>query len=170
MLRCYVGLGSNLEGPRQQIVRAISELGALGSSRLVNVSSLYSSKPLGPQDQPDFVNAVAELETSLPALTLFARLQNIESGHQRVKQQHWGPRTLDLDLLLYGEEQFAYEHLQVPHPEIINRNFVLIPLYEIAPELTIPGMGKIEDLVKQVENSGLEIIDANRCQQECHNE
>ena len=170
MISCYVGLGSNIEEPRQQIVKAISELRSLASSRLLCTSSLYLSKPLGPQDQPDFVNAVVELETTLSALDLLSRLQNIESQHKRVRKERWGPRTLDLDLLLYGEEKIEDERLKVPHPEILNRNFVLIPLYEIAPELTIAGMGKIEDLVKRVDQSGLVIISANECHHKFHNE
>jgi 2-amino-4-hydroxy-6-hydroxymethyldihydropteridine diphosphokinase len=162
MFSCYVGLGSNLEQPRQQIVRAISELNALASSRLVCVSSLYQSKPLGPQDQPDYINAVAELETGLPALTLLSHMQTIESEHKRVKNQRWGPRTLDLDILLYGDEQMEHEQLTVPHPQMAKRDFVLVPLYEIAPELIIPGVGKLKDLLTELEPSGLEKLD--RCE------
>ncbi|MFT5131951.1 MAG: 2-amino-4-hydroxy-6-hydroxymethyldihydropteridine diphosphokinase [Gammaproteobacteria bacterium] len=160
MLSCYIGLGSNIEQPRQQIIRAIAELSTLKSSKLLCVSSLYQSKPLGPQDQPDYVNAVAKLETSLPAGNLLALLQDIELAHDRVRGEHWGPRTLDLDLLLYGDEQIKSEHLTVPHPEIRNRNFVLIPLSEISAELTIPGMGTLVNMVTQVDRSGLEIITA----------
>jgi 2-amino-4-hydroxy-6-hydroxymethyldihydropteridine diphosphokinase len=159
MFTCYIGLGSNLEQPRQQIACAVSELASLPLSRLVCVSSQYQSKPHGPQNQPDYINAVAELQTSLPALTLLAELQAIESKHKRVRLQHWGPRTLDLDLLLYGDEQIELEQLKVPHAELLNRNFVLIPLYEIAAELTIPGVGSLKDLLTKIDQSGLEIID-----------
>lgn len=159
MFTCYIGLGSNLEQPRQQIVCAVSELAALTSSRLVRVSSQYRSKPHGPQDQPDYINAVAQLQTSLPALTLLAELQAIELKHKRVRLQHWGPRTLDLDLLLYGQEQIELEQLTVPHAELVNRNFVLVPLFEIAPELTIPGAGSLKGLLTKIDQSGLEIID-----------
>lgn len=159
MFSCYIGLGSNLERPRQQIVRAISELDSLTSSRLVCVSSLYQSKALGPQDQPDYINAVAELETSLPALTLLSHMQSIETEHKRVRLQHWGPRTLDLDLLLYGEELIENERLKVPHREMSNRNFVLVPMFEIAPELIIPGVGSLKDLVAGIDRSGLEKLE-----------
>jgi len=153
---CYIGLGSNLEQPRQQIVDAISALASLESSALTGVSSLYRSHPLGPQDQPNYINAVVELKTSLSALALLSQLQAIESEHERVRVQHWGPRTLDLDLLLYGEEEISHERLQVPHPELANRNFVLIPLYEIVADMTIPGAGKLKDLVVKMDRSGLQ--------------
>lgn len=159
MLTCYIGLGSNLEQPRRQVACAVSELASLTSSRLGRVSSQYRSKPHGPQDQPDYINAVVELQTSLPALRLLFELQAIESRHKRMRLQHWGPRTLDLDLLLYGEEKIALEQLTVPHAELVNRNFVLIPLFEIAPELTIPGAGSVKDLLTKIDKSGLEIID-----------
>ena len=161
MSSCYIGLGSNLEEPRQQVILAISELAALPSSTLLKTSSLYQSKPLGPQDQPDFVNAVAELKTALSAQLLLSHLQEIESSHHRSREIHWGPRTLDLDILLYGSDEIDNADLKIPHPEIRNRNFVLIPLYEIAAELTIPGMGKIAELVRQIDQSGLEIIQAS---------
>jgi 2-amino-4-hydroxy-6-hydroxymethyldihydropteridine diphosphokinase len=161
MRSCYIGLGSNIEGPRQQVIQAISELAELPSSTLLKTSSLYISKPLGPQDQPDFVNAVAELETSLPALKLLSHLQEIENSHFRSRIEHWGPRTLDLDILLYGADEIANADLQIPHPEIRNRNFVLIPLYEIAAELTIPGMGKLSELIEQIDRSDLKKIQAD---------
>jgi 2-amino-4-hydroxy-6-hydroxymethyldihydropteridine diphosphokinase len=156
MVRCFIGLGSNLEQPRQQLVRAFSELASLTSSKLTSKSSLYTSKPLGPQDQPDYINAVAELETSLPALTLLSSMQAIESEHQRVRKEHWGPRTLDLDLLLYGQETISVEQLIVPHPEMVKRNFVLYPLFEIAPELNIPGLGSLQNLLAKFEDSDLQ--------------
>ena len=161
MTSCYIGLGSNLENPRQQVQDALQSLSALPEVNKLHCSSLYRSAPLGPQDQPDFINAVAELQCDLPALALLSALQQIENQQGRVRKQHWGPRTLDLDLLLYGDEEIKLEQLKVPHPEMPNRNFVLIPLYEIAPQLTIPTMGKIEDLVKQVSADGLERIDGS---------
>jgi len=161
MVACFIGLGSNLHQPRQHIARAISELRSLTSSKMLNVSSLYESKPVGPENQPDYINAVVELETSLPALALLAHMQIIESQHKRLRLQHWGPRTLDLDLLLYGEEQIDLEPLTVPHPEMHNRSFVLVPLFEIAPKLTIPECGSLEDLLSQVDQSGLHKIAAD---------
>lgn len=158
MSSCYIGLGSNIEGPRDQVIQAISELAELPSSTLLKASSLYQSKPLGPQDQPDFINAVAELETSLSVRKLLSYLQEIESNHHRSREIHWGPRTLDLDILLYDAVEIDNADLKIPHPEIRNRNFVLIPLYEIAVELTIPGMGKLAELVRQIDRSGLDKI------------
>lgn len=158
MSSCYIGLGSNIEGPRDQVIQAISELAELPSSTLLKASSLYQSKPLGPQDQPDFINAVAELETSLSVQKLLSYLQEIESNHHRSREIHWGPRTLDLDILLYDAVEIDNADLKIPHPEIRNRNFVLIPLYEIAVELTIPGMGKLAELVRQIDRSGLDKI------------
>jgi 2-amino-4-hydroxy-6-hydroxymethyldihydropteridine diphosphokinase len=158
MSSCYIGLGSNIEGPRDQVIQAISELAELPSSTLSKTSSLYQSKPLGLQDQPDFINAVAELETSLSVRKLLSYLQEIESNHHRSREIHWGPRTLDLDILLYDAVEIDNADLKIPHPEIRNRNFVLIPLYEIAVELTIPGMGKLAELVRQIDPSGLDKI------------
>jgi 2-amino-4-hydroxy-6-hydroxymethyldihydropteridine diphosphokinase len=159
MVRCFIGLGSNLEYPGQQVTTAIAEIALLSSSKLLSKSSLYASKPLGPPDQPDFINAVIEFETSLPALTLLSHMQAIESQHQRVRKEHWGPRTLDLDLLLYGQEKIMLTELQVPHPEMTKRNFVLYPLMEIAPALIIPGLGNIEDLIAKLDDSGLQKLD-----------
>ena len=158
MSSCYIGLGSNIEGPRDQVIQAISELAELPSSTLLKTSSLYQSAPLGPQDQPDFINAVAELETSLSVQKLLSYLQEIESNHHRSREIHWGPRTLDLDILLYDAIEIDNADLKIPHPEIRNRNFVLIPLYEIAAELTIVGMGKLAELVRQIDQSGLDKI------------
>jgi 2-amino-4-hydroxy-6-hydroxymethyldihydropteridine diphosphokinase len=158
MSSCYIGLGSNIEGPRDQVIQAISELAELPSSTLLKTSSLYQSKPLGLQDQPDFINAVAELETSLSVRKLLSYLQEIESNHHRSREIHWGPRTLDLDILLYDAVEIDNADLKIPHPEIRNRNFVLIPLYEIAVELTIPGMGKLAELVRQIDRSSLDKI------------
>ncbi len=150
-----------MDKPGQQITRAISELESLESSNMLRVSSLYKSKPHGPQDQPDYINAVLELETSLPAFTLLSHMQAIELNHKRVKERHWGPRTLDLDLLFYGQEHIEEENLKVPHPEMKKRNFVLYPLYEIAPELTIENWGRLENLVAQLDSTGLDKLDTN---------
>lgn len=147
MVVVYVGLGSNLENPREQIATALVELAELSDSHLDCVSSLYRSQPVGPQDQPDFINAVAKLSTGLEAEALLDSLQQLEQRHHRIREVRWGPRSLDLDLLLYGDQIINTARLQVPHPEIIKRNFVLAPLKEIAPEgLVIPGIGKLQDL------------------------
>ncbi len=159
MISCFIGLGSNLDQPVQQIQRAVAELACLETSKLLCQSSLYKSKPQGPQDQPDYINAVVELETSLAPLTLLSHMQTIELEHKRVRERHWGPRTLDLDLLLYAQESIALEQLQVPHPEMAGRNFVLYPLFEIAPDLSIPGLGSLARLLARNDPAGLEKLD-----------
>ncbi len=161
MLESYIGLGSNLADPVEQVSRAIDELAGLSNCHLDAVSSLYVSKPLGPQDQDDFVNAVLKLSTTLNAHELLSCLQDIENTHQRVRRRRWGPRTLDLDILLYADQIIQDEHLCVPHAELAKRSFVLIPLYEIAPELTIPGMGKLKELQAKMDSSDLTKLDSN---------
>jgi 2-amino-4-hydroxy-6-hydroxymethyldihydropteridine diphosphokinase len=131
----FVGIGSNLDDPRAQVLRAFEELEALPHTRLVKKSSLYRSAPVGYAAQPDFVNAVAQLETGLPAERLLAELQAIELRHGRSRSFANAPRTLDLDLLLYGAAQLKTATLQVPHPRMRERAFVLKPLLEIAPQL-----------------------------------
>ncbi|MGE6608407.1 2-amino-4-hydroxy-6-hydroxymethyldihydropteridine diphosphokinase [Halomonas sp. NPDC076908] len=133
----YIGLGSNLASPLEQVRQALVELAMLPLSRLVATSSLYVSRPVGPQDQPDFINAVAALETRLSPLALLDQLQALEQQHRRQRQRHWGPRTLDLDLLLYGNSQISTPRLNVPHPQMTARAFVLAPLAEIAPSLNL---------------------------------
>jgi 2-amino-4-hydroxy-6-hydroxymethyldihydropteridine diphosphokinase len=131
----FVGIGSNLDDPRAQVLRAFEELEALPHTRLVKKSSLYRSAPVGYAAQPDFVNAVAQLETGLPAERLLAELQAIELRHGRSRSFANAPRTLDLDLLLYGTAELKTATLQVPHPRMRERAFVLKPLLEIAPQL-----------------------------------
>ncbi len=135
----YIGLGSNLDGPRAQLQRAFGELAELPHTQLLQHSMLYGSRPLGPADQPDYVNAVAAVRTALQPLQLLDALQAVEQAHHRVREQHWGPRTLDLDLLLYGEDVIDLDRLRVPHSEMHRRDFVLRPLLEIAPGIGIPG-------------------------------
>ncbi|HJV11538.1 MAG TPA: 2-amino-4-hydroxy-6-hydroxymethyldihydropteridine diphosphokinase [Burkholderiales bacterium] len=135
MTLAFVGIGSNLDDPRAQVLRAFEELAALPHTRLVKKSSLYRSAPVGYAAQPDFVNAVAQLETGLPAERLLAELQAIELRHGRSRSFANAPRTLDLDLLLYGAAQLKTTTLQVPHPRMRERAFVLKPLLEIAPQL-----------------------------------
>ena len=135
MTVAYVGIGSNLDDPRVQVLQALDELDRLPQTRLVKKSSLYRSAPLGYAEQPQFVNAVAQLETSLPAERLLAELQAIEALHGRRRSFANAPRTLDLDLLLYGDAKLRSAHLTVPHPRMHERAFVLKPLLEISPEL-----------------------------------
>jgi 2-amino-4-hydroxy-6-hydroxymethyldihydropteridine diphosphokinase len=131
----YVGIGSNLQDPRAQVLAALEELDRLPHSRVVKKSSLYRSAPVGHAAQPDFVNAVAQLETALPAERLLAELQEVEARHGRERSFANAPRTLDLDLLLYGNATLALPGLTLPHPRMHERAFVLKPLLEIAPEL-----------------------------------
>lgn len=135
----YIGLGSNLEAPRDQLERALSSLDSLPLTQCVARSSLYASAPVGPQDQPDFVNAVAAIRTRLSPLALLDQLQALEQRHRRVRDRHWGPRTLDLDLLWYAGLRRHTPRLTLPHPEMPHRRFVLEPLAEIAPTLSLDG-------------------------------
>lgn len=155
----YVGLGSNLDEPETQILRALDELERLSGTRLVARSALYRNPPMGPVPQPDFVNAVAALETGLGAIELLDALQGIEQAHGRVRNERWGPRTLDLDLLLYADNVIDEPRLRVPHPGLHERPFVLYPLAEIAPGLTIPGHGPLAEWVAKCPCSGLVRID-----------
>jgi len=137
----YIGIGSNLEDPQTQVAQAFDELARLARTRLSARSSLYRSAPLGYAAQPDFINAVAELDTALGARELLAELQGIEARHGRQRSFANAPRTLDLDLLLYGDTRIDEPHLVVPHPRMHERAFVLRPLVEIAPQALIPGRG-----------------------------
>jgi len=151
----YIGLGSNLDNPESQVEAAIEALASLPHTRLQACSSLYCSAPMGPQDQPDYVNAVVQLHTGLEAEALLDKLQGIEQARGRVRAQHWGPRILDLDILLYGEDLVATQRLKIPHPGIAQRNFVLYPLAEINGQLEIPGLGGLKSLLEQCPDAGL---------------
>ena len=153
----YIGLGSNLQNPKRQVETALEELAQLPDTSLLDHSSLYRSRPVGPQDQDDFINAVAHLSTALAADSLLDALQQLEQQHHRVRERRWGPRSLDLDLLLYGDRTIDTPRLKVPHPEIAKRSFVLLPLHEIAPtDLRIPGLGLLQTLVTGTERSDIE--------------
>lgn len=141
-MKAFIGLGSNL-GDRETAVRdALEQLSQLPETMLVRVSSLYDSEAIGPEDQPDFVNAVAQLDTGLGARHLLWNLLLIEKRLGRVRSQRWGPRTIDLDLLLFGDQVIEDDDLRVPHPEITRRAFVLAPLAELEPGLTHPLTGQ----------------------------
>ena len=162
MIIVYIGLGSNLGGdlasPKQNITSAIDALGEIQSTHMIGASSFYESKPVGPQDQGDYINAVVKLETDLDAAKLLDSLQAIENDHGRERKQHWGPRTLDLDILLFGDQIIHNERLTIPHPEIGNRPFVLVPLVEIEPDCAIPEKGLVSDLVSKVDQAGLKVM------------
>lgn len=151
----WIGIGSNLDDPADQVKTALAELAALEGCSLQAASSLYASPPMGPPDQPDYVNAVARLRTGLPALALLEALQAVEQRHARVRTRHWGPRTLDLDLLLYAQSVIDNPRLTVPHPGIAGRNFVLYPLAELDRTLMIPGLGVVERLLYDCPAAGL---------------
>jgi 2-amino-4-hydroxy-6-hydroxymethyldihydropteridine diphosphokinase len=140
----YVGIGSNLDDPRAQVLEAFQELDQLPHTRLVRRSSLYRSAPVGHTAQPDFVNAVARLETGLPAERLLAELQEIEARHGRKRSFANAPRTLDLDLLLFGNIELDTPGLRIPHPRMHERAFVLRPLLEISPELQMRFKADLE--------------------------
>lgn len=154
MTMAYIGLGSNLEDPLAQVERAFVELDALPQTRLLQRSAIYCSRPVGPE-QPDFINAVALLETQLQPLALLDALQAIEQAHQRVRIQHWGPRTLDLDVLLYGNNVIHNERLSVPHPYLTQRSFVLYPLADIDADLTLPDGSQLRDWLARCPPEGL---------------
>lgn len=153
MAKAWIGLGSNLENPRQQLESAFVELSQLPATQLLKASRLWKSKPLGPQDQPDFLNAVALLDTQLQPLELLDELQALEQLHRRVRLRVWGPRTLDLDLLLYDQLQMQHPRLTLPHPQMHLRNFVLEPLLELDSQLEVPEHGALAELAKQLANN-----------------
>jgi len=160
MTRVYLGIGSNLQQPIHQVQQAITSLASLPESQFIARSRLYRSAPMGPQDQPEYINSVAVLDTNLTAFNLLRLLQGIEQAQGRTRDGiHWGPRTLDLDLLLFGEECINQPELQVPHPGLHERNFVLYPLYEVAPDLVIPGWGSLAGLLAQCPANGLEPLE-----------
>ena len=153
----YVGLGSNLANPVDQVNQALTALDGMAHCRLLSQSSLYRSAPMGPQDQNDYINAVAELSTDLTPIALLDALQSIENQQGRVrKDERWGPRTLDLDLLLYGDKSVDLPRLKVPHYGMKQRNFVLLPLQEIAPDLVLPGGEPLSACVAAISSAGIE--------------
>lgn len=155
-----MGIGSNIDDPISKVKAGLQALGHLPCTYLVAKSTLYRNPPIGMAAQPDFVNAVAALETRLSPWSVLRQLQAIEARYGRVRTgMHWGPRTLDLDLLLYGEMQIATAGLTVPHPGLHERAFVLYPLYEISPNLEIPGHGPLTVLLRCVSSEGLLPID-----------
>lgn len=152
----YVAVGSNLDDPAAQVRTAIERLASLGCSRLIARSALYRSAPLGPQDQPEFVNAAVGLLTQLTPVQLLHALKELEQSMGRtVPVVRWGPRRIDFDLLVYGAQRISEPHLTVPHPGVPIRNFVLYPLRDIAPSLDVPGHGSVAALAARVGDAGL---------------
>jgi 2-amino-4-hydroxy-6-hydroxymethyldihydropteridine diphosphokinase len=158
--RAYIGLGSNLGEPAAQIRAGVAALARLAKTRVEACSSLYLSAPVGRQDQPDFVNAVCRVRTGLAPSTLMHDLLEIEYQHGRERRgEKGGPRTLDLDLLLYGHEAIRSEELTVPHPRLHERAFVLYPLSELEPELVIPGRGTLRELLADCAGQRVQKLD-----------
>ncbi len=153
----YIGVGSNIENPRAQVLKAIEKLRAFSPHfRVILVSPLYGTKPFGPVAQPDFVNGVVGALTQLDPGALLEALQAIEVALGRPAQrQKWGPRVIDLDLLMYGREQRHEPGLTLPHSGIVERNFVLYPLADIAPDLDVPGLGRVAELARRVTPEGI---------------
>jgi 2-amino-4-hydroxy-6-hydroxymethyldihydropteridine diphosphokinase len=151
----FVGLGANLDEPASQVRQAFLELDAIPHTRVVRTSSLYRSEPVGYAEQPRFVNAVAQVETGLPAERLLAELQALEARHGRSRSFANAPRTLDLDLLLFADAVLDVPGLKIPHPRMHERAFVLVPLLEIAPQSRIPGRGEVKKLLEQCKDQGV---------------
>lgn len=155
----FVGLGSNLDDPERQIKSAFELLGDIESTDLIARSSLYRSAPFGSIAQPDFINAVACLRSTLTPMALLNELHHIENLSGRKRGVRWGPRTLDLDLLVFGDQEIDQKGITLPHPGIAERNFVLLPLMEIAPELVIPGLGCVSELAVDRDEPHISRID-----------
>ena len=143
----YIGLGSNLKGPKEQIEKALRALTEAKEITLLSLSSFYQSKPLLDMPGPNYLNVVCKIETDLSALDLLNFCQEIEDNQRRVRRVKWGSRTIDLDILLYGDQILATKKLTIPHQEMMNRAFVLLPLFEIEPGLKLPLLGPLKDLL-----------------------
>lgn len=150
----WLALGSNLADPLQQVQNALDALAAIPQTRVVAVSSFYRTPPYGPQDQPDYLNAVVELATALQPDVLLDHTQRVEQEQGRVRKDHrWGPRTLDLDILLFDRQTLASDRLTVPHYDMHNRAFMLVPLLEIAPAITLPNGMPVASLLAPLDCS-----------------
>ncbi len=144
----YIGLGSNIEQPYQQIKAAIVALDALPETCVIKDSGYFKSRPMGPEDQPDYVNVVVEIESTISADALLQHCQHIEKQQGRVKLRRWGERCIDLDILLYADAQIQTENLTVPHPGICLRDFVFLPLLKLNPDVQVPGRGLLSDVTE----------------------
>ena len=155
MITAYIGLGSNLHSPLQQLLRAFDALDSLRHSSVESRSPCYGSTAVGPGAQADYANAVLAMATDLPATDLLCALQTIARHPGRQRLERWGPRTLDLDLLLYGDHRIHSDTLTVPHPRLMERNFVIYPLFDIAPDLTLPEGQSLRTLRLHTHRDGL---------------
>lgn len=160
--KAFIGLGSNLDDPQRQLQQAVSAIASLDQTQLVKQSSYYLTAPVGPAGQPDYLNAVVMIDTLLSALDLLDKLQFIENAQGRVRDEKWGARTVDLDILLYGDEQITDQRLIVPHQHMHERNFVMVPLMELVePTFLIPGKGEVLDLMKKCPDNPIQKINDN---------
>ncbi|WP_416885250.1 2-amino-4-hydroxy-6-hydroxymethyldihydropteridine diphosphokinase [Marinospirillum sp.] len=155
MALAWIGLGSNLDDPIKHVTQALDQLHQLDQTHLVKASQLWQSQPVGPQDQPDFINAVALIETQLAPLALLHQLQALEQAHRRVRERHWGPRTLDLDLLAYEQQVMASTELTLPHPRLYERAFVLKPWAELEADCILPPGQSIQFWLDQLPQAAL---------------
>jgi 2-amino-4-hydroxy-6-hydroxymethyldihydropteridine diphosphokinase len=151
----YIGLGSNLNNPKQQIKDSLIALNTTKDVKVVGLSSLYQSKPVDGSKQPDYINAMCQVNTHLTALELLYVCQDIETKQHRVREKKWGARTIDLDIILYGTQVIASKQLMVPHPEMMNRAFVLVPLSELESDLKVPVLGPLSELIDRLDTSEL---------------
>lgn len=160
MIRTFIALGSNLQEPNEQVDRAVSAIAKLPKSSIYAQSPWYQSSAVGPGDQPDYINGVIALGTELNAAELLIALQGIEKEQHRIRTTRWGPRTLDLDILLYGNNLINEPKLTIPHPRMRERNFVLFPLYDIAPDLVLPGGDTLHKLIAASTKKGLCLVNS----------
>lgn len=166
MSLAFVGLGSNLEQPLQQVTQALQQLDQIPETRLLKSSRLYKSQAIGP-DQPDFINAAALLETRLDPVTLLDELQKIEQRHQRHRTQHWGPRTLDLDILLFDQIQMQSTRLTLPHPFLTERAFVLLPLIDLDADLRLPDGTLVQSCLINCQSQKIQALPDSNGRQHC---
>ncbi|MDG2947595.1 2-amino-4-hydroxy-6-hydroxymethyldihydropteridine diphosphokinase [Bisgaard Taxon 10/6] len=162
MAVAYIALGSNLNAPAEQLNAAVKAIAALPQTSVEKVSSYYGSKPMGPQDQPDYVNAVLQIQTELSPPALLDELQRIENEQGRVRLRRWGERTLDLDILLYDNLEMQSERLTIPHYDMQNREFVIVPLAEIAPERILPDGKTVAELMRNFAHHQMKVIAPSR--------
>lgn len=154
---CYIALGSNLDQPLAQVTLALKEIAELPETTLQAASPWYQSVAIGPGQQPDYLNGVAEIKSALAPLELLSALQHIEQLHRRQRLQRWGPRTLDLDILLYGDQRIDLPQLQIPHPRMLERSFVVYPLYDLAPLLQLPDGTPLKHHRQSLSHKGLRL-------------
>ncbi len=159
-MKAWLGLGSNLQQPVSQLKDALGRLGRVEGIQILKASALYRTPPWGDDQQDDFINAVVQIETDLDPIALLHVLQSVENkmGRQR-SGRRWGPRLIDIDLLLYGNQQFRSEELELPHPRMHERAFVLVPLCELEKTVTIPGHGVAQELLQQLDSCGIFRLD-----------